>query len=304
MIIFLLIALLLSACDKTTESIPTNNSKYTFVAIHFEAGYKGRLDNDLPIEIPEEYMTMDFGWQEYLWETAEKLVQNADDYGFHLTLEFNPQWAEYILLDNSKINTVKQWQERGHEIAFHHHSLNHPDWNGYSNDPNAGGNPIPFLGNVDIGLDFVRNLAAPTNVTTAMVGGLPIDMPQSYEDATEDLIFTGGNQYSSFELYGPLRSLMPTKVIKNNGATAIRLTHRQISILSDDFTVEEALNIFKEEYNNIQDEEIYGLVFHCYDYLEAEEEYNNWFEFIKNNGDTIKTVSEVISEYKYEILID
>jgi len=304
MLLFLQIALLLSACDKTTEPIPTNNSKYTFVAIHFEAGYKGRLNNDLPIDLPGEYVPMDFGWQEYLFETAEKLVQKADDYSFHLTLEFNPQWAEYILLDNSKINTIKQWQERGHEIAFHHHSLSHPDWNGYSNDPNALGNPIPFLGNVDVGLDFVRNLAAPENVTTAMIGGLPIDMPQSYQNAPENLIFTSGNQYSSFEQYGNLRSLKPYRIIKNNGAEITYVTHRQLTTISNDFTVEEALNIFKEEYNNIQDEEIYGLVFHCYDYLEAEDTYNNWFEFINNNSDTIKTVSEIISEYEYEIPIE
>ncbi len=304
MIIFLQIALLLSACSNTDEIEPTNDSTNSFVMIHFEAGYKGRLDNDLPIDIPAEYLTMDFGWQEYLFETAEILVQKADDYNFHLTLAFNPQWAEYILLDNAKINTVRFWQEKGHEIAFHHHSLNHPDWNGYSNDPNAISNPIPFLGNVDIGLDFVKNLSEQVNVTTAMIGGLPIDMPLSYENSTEDLIFTGGNQFSSFELYGPLRSLIPTKVIKDNGATAIRVTHRQLTTISNDFTVEEALNIFKAEYNNIQDDEIYGLVFHCYDYLEAEDTYNNWFEFIKNNSDSIKTVNEVISEYKYEILID
>jgi len=304
MIIFLQIALLLSACSKTDELQPINNSKYTFVAIHFEAGYKGRLNNDLPIDIPEEYLTMDFGWQEYLFETAKKLVQKADDYGFHLTLEFNSQWAEYILLDNAKINTVREWQERGHEIAFHHHSLNHPDWNGYSNDPNAISNPIPFLGNVDIGLDFVRNLAAPKNITTAMIGGLPIDMPQSYENASENLIFTSGNQYSSFEQYGNLRSLKPYRIIKNNGAEITYLTHRELTTVLSDFTPEEALNIYKAEYNNIQNEEVYGIVFHCFDYHETEETYNNWFEFIKNNSDTIKTVSEVISEYGYEIPIE
>jgi hypothetical protein len=101
----------------------TNHNKYTFVMIHFEAGYKGRLDNDLPIGLPEKYRIMDFGWQEYLFETAKKLVQKADDYGFHLTLAFNPQWAEYILLDSSRINIIKQWQEQGHEVAFHHHSI-------------------------------------------------------------------------------------------------------------------------------------------------------------------------------------
>ncbi len=269
----------------------------TFVMIHFEAGYKGRLADDLPIDIPAEYMTMDFGWQEYLFETAEKLVQKADDYGFHLTLAFNPQWAEYILLDSTKTDTVKQWQAQGHEIAFHHHSLSHPDWNGYSNDPSATNDPIPFLGNVDAGLDFVKTLAAPTHVTTAMVGGLPVDMPQSYEDATEDLIFAGGGQYSSFELYGELRSLKPTEIIKANGAKVTLVTHRQLTTIYRDFTIEEALEIFKAEYSGMQPDEIYGIVFHCYDYHEAEETYNDWFEFIKDSGDSIRTIHEVVANY-------
>lgn len=216
-------------------------------------------------------------------------------------MAFNPQWAEYILLDSSKLNIVKQWQEQGHEIAFHHHSINHPDWNGYSNASNAMNNPIPFLGNVDVGLDFVKELAAPRNVTTAMIGGLPVDMPQSYESTTGELIFTGGNQYDSFEQYGELRSLKPTKVIKDNGATVVRVAHRQLTTISNDFTTEEALEILKIEYSSIQHDEIYGMVFHCYDYHEAEGIYNKWFEFIKNNGDRVKTINEVISDYTYDI---
>ncbi len=269
----------------------------SFVMIHFEAGYKGRLGDDLPIDIPAEYLTMDFGWQEYLFETAERLVQKADDYGFHLTLAFNPQWAEYILLDSARTDTVRQWQERGHEIAFHHHSLSHPDWNGYSNDPSATNNPIPFLGNVDAGLDFIKTLAEPTHVTTAMIGGLPIDMPQSYEDTTEDLIFAGGNQYDSFELYGELRSLKPTEITKVNGAKVMLVTHRQLTTILSDFTIEEALEIFKAEYSGMQPDEVYGIIFHCYDYHEAEETYNDWFEFINNRGDSIKTIDEVIADY-------
>jgi len=276
-------------------------SKSTFVMIHLEAGYQGRLNNDLPINIPNEYMSMNFGWQEYLFDTAEKLVQKADDYGFHLTLAFNPQWAEYILLNNTKVNTVKQWQKNGHEIAFHHHSTSHPDWNGYSNAPDAINNPIPFLGEVDIGLNFIKSLATPSNVTTAMIGGLPVDMPQSYENTTEDLIFASGNQYNSFEQYGEPRSLKPYKVIKNNGAKVTYVTHRQLTSILKDFTINEALEIFKREYNSIGNKEIYGIVFHCYDYHETEETYNDWFEFIKKNGDTIKTINEVVSDYKYNI---
>ncbi len=299
----LFLTLIVVGCSNESEStnVDNNPSKQTFVMIHFEAGYKGRLANDLPIDIPQKYMTMDFGWQEYLFETAEKLVQKADDYGFHLTLAFNPQWAEYILLDNTRTDTVKQWQKKGHEIAFHHHSVNHPDWNGYSNDPNAINNSIPFLSDVDAGLDFVKNLATPTNVTTAMIGGLPMDMPQSYVDTTQSLIFAGGNQYDSFEQYGDLRSLKPYKVIKNNGAEVVRVAHRQLTTILNDFTVEEALEIFKTEYAGIEHDEIYGVVFHCYDYSEAEETYNNWFEFIKNSGDSVKTINEVISDYRYDI---
>ena len=144
-----------SASKTRTVTVVDSNtqSKYTFVMIHFEAGYQGRLNNDLPINIPQEYMTIHLGWQAYLFDTAKKLVQKANDYGFRLTLAFNPQWAEYVLLDNTKVNLVKQWQENGHEVAFHHHSVNHPDWNGYSNDPNAINNSIPFLGDVDTGIN-------------------------------------------------------------------------------------------------------------------------------------------------------
>ncbi len=301
--IWLFLIFFLIGCGNSDESTKAeeHESKSTFVMIHLEAGYKGRIDNNLPIDIPQEYMTMDFGWQEYLFDTAKKLVQKADDYGFHLTLAFNPQWAEYILLDNDKVNSIKEWQEEGHEIAFHHHSISHPDWNGYSNAPDAINNPIPFLGDVDSGLDFVKNLALPTDVTTAMIGGLPVDMPQSYENTTKDLIFASGNQYNSFEEYGEPRSLKPYKVIKNNGGKVTYITHRQLTSILKEFTINEALKIFKTEYNNIENDEIYGIVFHCYDYHETEETYNDWFEFIKNSGDTIKTINEVVSDYKYDI---
>lgn len=293
----------ISCSSSKSVDVVKDDAKSTFVMIHLEAGYKGRLDNNLPIDIPQEYISMDFGWQEYLFDTAKKLVQKADEYGFTLTLAFNPQWAEYILLDKSKINIIKEWQEKGHEVAFHHHSINHVDWNGYSNAPDAINHPIPFLGDVDVGLDFVKNLATPSDVTTAMIGGLPTDMPQSYKNTSEDLIFASGNQYNSFERYGKLRSLNPYHVIKDNGAKITYVTHRQLTTISKDYSVDKALEIFKIEYNNMKDDEIYGIVFHCYDYHTAEETYNNWFEFIKNSGDKIKTINEVVLNYKYEISI-
>jgi hypothetical protein len=295
--LILISCIALSGCSTSLEADPDT---YTFVAIHFEAGYAGKIENDLPIDLPADYLAMDFGGQKYLFETAVRLVQKADDHGFHLTLMFNPQWAEYILLDESRTDTVRQWQERGHEIAFHHHSYIHPDWNGYSNDPDAASDPL-YLGDVDTGLEFLRNVAAPSSVTTAMVGGLPIDLPLSFDSTTDDLIFTGGNQYDSFELYGELRSLVPTKVVKNNGGTVVRVAHRQLTILSDEIPIAEALETFKAEYASINNDDIYGIVFHCFEYREAETDFDEWFEFIESNGDRVRTVSEVVSDYNYDI---
>jgi len=273
---------------------------YTFVMIHLEAGYKARIEDNLIIELPPEYLAMDFGWQAYLFETAQDLVQKADDHGFHLTLAFNPQWAEYFLLDGARADTVRQWQEREHEIAFHHHAYSPPDWNGYSNDPIALGDSL-YLGDVDAGLDFVRSLATPASVTTAMIAGLPMDMPQSYDDTAEDLIFTGGNQYDSFEKYGELRSLRPTKVLNSGGGTVVRVAHRQLTMTSTAIPIQEALDIFKAEYSNMEHDEIYGIVFHCFEYLEDAAAYDEWFEFIENSGDSVRTVSEVVSDYEYDI---
>jgi hypothetical protein len=276
---------------------------YTFVAIHLEAGYKGRINDDLPIDLPAEYLAMELGWQAYLFDTARNLVQKADEYDFHLTLMFNPQWAEYILLDSARVDSVRQWQERGHEIAYHHHSYNHPDWNGYSNDQITSDDPL-YLGDVDAGLEFLRNLADPASMTTAMIGGLPADMPPSLDATTEDLIFTGGNQYDSFEQYGELRNLRPTRVIKANGGTVVRVAHRQLTITSTEISVQEALDTFKAEYCNMERDEIYGIVFHCFEYLEAPASFDDWFDFIKDNGDMVRSVREIISDYTYDIPLE
>ena len=92
-------------------------------------------------------------------------------------------------------------------------------------------------------------------------------------------------------------------VLKNNGAEITYVTHRELTTVLKDFTADEALEIFKTEYSNIQHDEIYGIVFHCFDYHETKETYSNWFEFIKSNGDEVKTISEILSDYKFDIPI-
>jgi len=44
---------------------------------------------------------------------------------------FSAQWADYIL-ENNKVSDIIAWKNQGHEIAIHHHSVNHQSWDGYS----------------------------------------------------------------------------------------------------------------------------------------------------------------------------
>lgn len=63
------------------------------------------------------------------------MVRKADQKGAKLTLQFSPAWVDSILADTVKWDTVRAWQQRGHEIAGHHHHYGHQYWDGYMNDP-------------------------------------------------------------------------------------------------------------------------------------------------------------------------
>ena len=72
--------------------MPHSHSPFsTFLAIHFEVGGN----------------TRNLEHQRSHWPTAVNLEKLADQYNAKLSLQFNPQWAEYILQDHDKYNLLK-----------------------------------------------------------------------------------------------------------------------------------------------------------------------------------------------------
>jgi len=67
--------------------------------------------------------------------TLESIVKKATENNIKLTIMLTPSWVDYIVNNSAKMAEVKQWQSSGHEIAGHHHDLNHVTWDGYSYYP-------------------------------------------------------------------------------------------------------------------------------------------------------------------------
>lgn len=66
------------------------------------------------------------------------LVELAGRHRVKLTLQFTPSWARMILEAPGRVERLRTWQRRGHEVAAHHHGAWHGwEWDGYSNLPEA-----------------------------------------------------------------------------------------------------------------------------------------------------------------------
>jgi hypothetical protein len=113
------------------------------IIVHMDPGAK---------PTPDELGTGDFNTDqaEDHWSDLTTLVGMADRYGVFLTLEFTPQWVDYILnhflcnplTRDTCEEQLAAWEVTGHEVAIHHHAdnpLTPGAWDGYSDD---GSTPI------------------------------------------------------------------------------------------------------------------------------------------------------------------
>lgn len=223
------------------------------------------------------------------------MLQEADKYDIKLTLAFNPQWAEYILKDTVKVNLVKLWVKKGHEISFHHHGIKHVDWNGYSNRPQAKNDSL-YLGTVNDGYKFVEYLASPYHVGSGTLTDVPIDFPSQMDKPGADLIFAEGNALSSYPQLGQVKSLKPHRNPKPNGGFRVHFSIRQYTTAMQ-ISLSEAIPILKEQYKNMSDDDVFGIVWHEYDYYRSKDTYIKWFKFIQEKGDKVRTVTEINALY-------
>src|SRR4030043_1734899 len=93
-----------------------NDVPYYFIAIHNEPHH----NSDGQELIEREYMVL------------KQMIEKANTYNVKLTLMFTPQWAAYISASPERMSDLEGWKLQGHEIAAHHHGINHENWDGYA----------------------------------------------------------------------------------------------------------------------------------------------------------------------------
>ena len=232
----------------------------TFFVIHFEVG--GHTES--------------LEHQMLFWPAGTSLVTLANRYAIKLTLQFNPQWAEYIVIDKGKLDLIKRWQQQGHEISLHHHGYDHGDWNGYSNRAEIRDDPR-FRGNIQDMMKLMRQLVHPFQVLSGTVTDEECDYPQDIRYDTEGIKLAHARSKPKWVTLG-------SKDVIQAGMAFLSL--------------EEDLEYFSLEYLKSGTNEVFGVVTHEKDFAKNPVIIEEWFKFIRSRGESVKTVSQIIMDYE------
>lgn len=243
--------------DKTC-SIDCLEQRVAFIAVHMEAG-----DRALRYAADQ-------------WPVLIQLIELADQYNYKLTLQFNPQWAEYILKDKNKLVILRGWEENGHEIAFHHHGPFHGNWNGYTNLEFKKQDPR-YLGPMTEAADLINQLPVSGQVLTAGGGSEDSDWLQGV------IYDTNGGRSTDDLLSTPVQ-----KVWNEQPVTQIKYRMYGTTDPSD-----AALTEIEAAYENM-DGKIMGIVFHVHDFEQRKQKIVNLFESFKSNNISVQTVKKIL----------
>ena len=319
----------LAICLQTVAAAARKGMPHSiFTMIHFEAGGDAGFplfQNIVKAELKKDSSAInnrDLVYQQALWPTAVKLVKSADRYDFKLTLALNPQWAKYILQDMKRVKTVGLWLENGHEIAFHHHGVNHIDWNGYSNrlgrNSTIGGgeyhryrnklNNGDYLGTVDEGFQWVKTLVALAGSSQKVISGCitdtRIDLPDEVTILTE-----GGKRLEKDLISPPLAQHVGNRSGRSKKITwmrhaflgahydAMSTSTASYSKQSINKKVKKELKRITARYPQAGEQDVVGVVFHVFDYYYSPTYYDQWFTFVHEKKKKIKTIQSVVNSY-------
>ena len=243
----------------------SSNPFSTFLVIHFEVGGD----------------TRNLEHQKNYWPITIDLIKLANRYNAKLTLQFNPQWAEYLLKDKSKFNLIKEWQKQGHEVGLHHHGYDHGNWNGYTNRPDKENDPR-FRGRIRDMIELMRALSHPYQLLCGTITDEEYDYPDGIKYDTE------GIQLSHART-------RPKRVVLG-GKEVIQIGIAFLSFAGD-------IEAFKQEYLRAKEDEIFGVVTHEIDFAKNREIIKEWLSFVSSIGGNIQTPSKIINSYleKYPV---
>ncbi len=214
------------------------------------------------------------------WHMLEAFVALADRYGHKLTLEFQPQWAEYALAHPEALAQIRAWEAEGHEIAVHHHGVSHAQWDGYTNTPGYQ-NRQGYRGTMDEAMALLNQLPA---------DGIPLTggMTDEETDWPATLIYaTGGAGMSG----GGLRSTPAAATY--NGVNVTQVNNQGFVLSRGPAATLEEIQAAVE---GAAPGEVIGIVTHPFDFWAHQDEVEELFRSLQGAGVTIQTVSTILGE--------
>lgn len=271
-------------------AFPEPQIPYYFIAIHNEPSHFPGGERRLA--------------QEY--NTLKRMIAKADQYNIKLTLMFTAQWADYISESPERLKELESWKKQGHEIAGHHHSIYHGNWDGYtdyskeeaeSQRRKQGFEPEEYLGTLT---DFISKLKK----INQNIKSCCCNEENDKKEMPDEMIYA---TCSGFANCGEVGARINDQYVQRdenergkneyvvtgiaNGISRKWLTHCQITTPERQKSAQSAFDSTNPSY-------VYGVVTHSVSGVQ-EEEYYNFLEFLHSRdleGEKSRTVSEIIEQ--------
>lgn len=243
------------------------------------------------------------------WGMLNQMVKYASSKNVNLTIQLTPQWAYMILSDTAKIDSVKSWQNNGHELAAHHHLHLHTYWDGHSNIPSqtTGANGSVFIDTTEVFYNRLRVLCSPNQLLTAGVG------PAGSPSDSIAIEWSSGIKFQTTNISGLDPSMrggrFPDEAFSdiwmNNMYDPIRDTTFSVCALSYCF-LEDSLVIDSIMFKaNTSQYSVVGGVLHPYNYANSNKPFQQWIDTISQlYPGECKTVSQIIQNDQCSQSID
>lgn len=254
----------------------------TFFAVHLEVGHG-------PLQYPD--------YQRRFWPDLVKLVERADRYDAKLTILFQTQWAEYVLKDPEKMEKVRKWQEEGHEVGLHYHTVFHKGWNGFTNRTDEKYTQDPrYRGDVDQMIAPVKELAGPYGLVTACVGPDGPERGAKRPGTIDEIDFPEEILYDVDGILPPDALQEPFR-FQFKGRERYQLGQALLAKRGPWRKGTDVLGVLKRRYEEAGPNQVFGVATHGNNFSESSDDIESWFEFIREKGTKIETVRQIMDRY-------
>jgi hypothetical protein len=211
-----------------------------------------------------------------------EMVAAFESRGHRLTLEFQPQWAEYALAHPEALEQVRNWEANGHEVAFHHHGLDHPAWDGFTSDPSKARH-THYRGDMAFALSLVSQLSANGQIRTAGMTDEDTDWPAGV------IYATGGQGLSGETIVSTPHNAT------YNGQVVTEVAHRAYGLTQQNGP-NVSLHEIQQAIESAGPGQVLGLVTHPFDFAANRDDFDALFEMVEHFDIKFAAVSAMLGQ--------